>query len=151
MKRTWYVSVTTLQGMEVVHELFYGDLEGLKQAGVFKEPVRNLQHQKVYFMKWNTSLKSFDHFYHSLIFIHRSISHFSFFLLFKYIYFLVEDWGFRFSPCVSIHSCALSDSSGRPLCLRKNKFLCHASSSQHWSAFSTSTYAVFSIQTQTQF
>lgn len=32
--------------MEVVHEFFYRDLEGLKQASVFKEPVGDLKHKK---------------------------------------------------------------------------------------------------------
>lgn len=41
-KLTWYISVTILKGMEVVHEFFYRDLKGLKQASVFKEPVRDL-------------------------------------------------------------------------------------------------------------
>lgn len=45
MELTWYVSVTILKGMEVVHEFFYGDLKGLKQASVFKEPVRHLVHK----------------------------------------------------------------------------------------------------------
>lgn len=30
LKLTWYVSVTILKGMEVVHEFFHRDLEGLK-------------------------------------------------------------------------------------------------------------------------
>ena len=42
-KLTWYVSVTILKGMEVVHEFFHRDLEGLKQASVFKEPVGDLK------------------------------------------------------------------------------------------------------------
>lgn len=42
---TWYVSVTVLKGMEVVHEFFDGDLEGLKQACVFKEPVSDLTYR----------------------------------------------------------------------------------------------------------
>lgn len=42
---TWYVSVAVLKGMEVVHEFFDWDLKGLKQASVFKEPVRNLRHR----------------------------------------------------------------------------------------------------------
>lgn len=42
-KLTWYVSVTTLKGMEVVHEFFDWDLEGCKQASVFKEPVGDLK------------------------------------------------------------------------------------------------------------
>lgn len=45
LKLTWYVSVTILEGMEVVHEFFYGDLKGLKQASVLKEPVRYLKHK----------------------------------------------------------------------------------------------------------
>lgn len=44
-KLTWYVSVTILKGMEVVHEFFYRDLKGLKQASVFKEPVGDLTHK----------------------------------------------------------------------------------------------------------
>lgn len=44
-KLTWYVSVTILKGVEVVHEFFYRDLESLKQASVFKEPVGDLIHQ----------------------------------------------------------------------------------------------------------
>lgn len=44
-KLTWYVSVTILKGVEVVHEFFYRDLEGLKQASVFKEPVGDLKHK----------------------------------------------------------------------------------------------------------
>lgn len=43
---TWYVPVTILKGMEVVHEFFYRDLKGLKQASVFKKPVRYLRHKK---------------------------------------------------------------------------------------------------------
>lgn len=31
--------------MEVVHEFFHRDLEGLKQASVFKEPVGDLEHK----------------------------------------------------------------------------------------------------------
>lgn len=45
LELTWYVSVTILKGMEVVHEFFDGDLEGLEQAGVFKEPVGDLKHK----------------------------------------------------------------------------------------------------------
>lgn len=45
MQLTWYVSVTILKGMEVVHEFFYRDLKGLKQASVFKQPVRDLIHK----------------------------------------------------------------------------------------------------------
>jgi len=45
LKLTWYVSVTILKGMEVVHEFFYWDLEGCKQAGVFEEPVRDLKQE----------------------------------------------------------------------------------------------------------
>lgn len=44
-KLTWYVSVTILKGVKVVHEFVYRDLEGLKQASVFKEPVRDLKHK----------------------------------------------------------------------------------------------------------
>lgn len=40
---TWYVSVAVLKGMEVVHEFFNRDLEGLKKACVFKKPVRYLK------------------------------------------------------------------------------------------------------------
>lgn len=43
LELTWYVSVTILKGVEVVHEFFDGDLEGLEQAGVFKEPVGDLK------------------------------------------------------------------------------------------------------------
>lgn len=43
LKLTWYVSVTILKGMEVVHEFFDGDLEGRKQASVFKESVGDLK------------------------------------------------------------------------------------------------------------
>lgn len=39
LQLTWYVSVTALQGVEVVHEFFHRDLEGLKQASVFEEAV----------------------------------------------------------------------------------------------------------------
>lgn len=39
LELTWYVSVTILKGMEVVHEFFYGDLKSLKQASVLKEPI----------------------------------------------------------------------------------------------------------------
>lgn len=39
---TWYVSVAILKGVEVIHEFFNRDLEGLKQTCVFKEPVRYL-------------------------------------------------------------------------------------------------------------
>lgn len=42
-KLTWYVSVTILKGMEVVHEFMYRNLEGCKQASVFKEPVGDLK------------------------------------------------------------------------------------------------------------
>lgn len=45
LKLTWYVSVTILKGMEVVHEFFHRDLKCLKQASVFKEPVRDLIHK----------------------------------------------------------------------------------------------------------
>lgn len=45
-KLTWYVSVTILKGVKVVHEFVYRDLEGLKQASVFKEPVGDLKHKK---------------------------------------------------------------------------------------------------------
>lgn len=45
LELTWYVSVTILKGVEVVHEFFDGDLEGLEQAGVFKEPVGDLKHK----------------------------------------------------------------------------------------------------------
>lgn len=44
---TRYVSVTVLKGMEVVHEFFNRDLEGLKQARVFKESVGDLQHNNI--------------------------------------------------------------------------------------------------------
>lgn len=44
-KLTWYVSVTILKGVEVVHKFFYWDLEGLKQTSVFKEPVGDLKHK----------------------------------------------------------------------------------------------------------
>lgn len=46
MLLTRYVSVTALQGMKVVHEFFHRDLEGLEQAGVFKEAVRDLKQKK---------------------------------------------------------------------------------------------------------
>lgn len=46
MKLTWYVSITILKGVEVVHEFFYRDLKGLKQASVFKQPVGYLRHKK---------------------------------------------------------------------------------------------------------
>ena len=44
-KLTWYVSVTTFKGVEVVHEFFDRDFESFKQAGVFKEPVGDLRYQ----------------------------------------------------------------------------------------------------------
>lgn len=40
---TWYVSVAILKGMEVIHEFIHGDLEGLKQTCVIKEPVGHLK------------------------------------------------------------------------------------------------------------
>lgn len=43
---TWYVSVTILKGMEIVHEFVDRDLEGLKQTSVFKEPVGDLKDKK---------------------------------------------------------------------------------------------------------
>jgi len=43
LERTWYVSVTILKGVEVVHEFIDRDLEGLKQTSVFKEPVGDLE------------------------------------------------------------------------------------------------------------
>ena len=46
LKLTWYVSVTILEGVEVVHEFFNRNLECLKQASVFKEPVRDLKHSR---------------------------------------------------------------------------------------------------------
>lgn len=46
LELTWYVSVTILKGMEVVHEFFYGDLKSLKQACVLKEPIRYLKDNK---------------------------------------------------------------------------------------------------------
>lgn len=46
LELTWYVSVTILKGMEVVHEFFYGDLKSLKQASVLKEPIRYLKGKK---------------------------------------------------------------------------------------------------------
>lgn len=47
LELTWYVSVTILKGMEVVHEFFYGDLKSLKQASVLKEPIWYLK-DKIY-------------------------------------------------------------------------------------------------------
>lgn len=47
LELTWYVSVTILKGMEVVHEFFYRDLKSLKQASVLKEPIRYLK-DKIY-------------------------------------------------------------------------------------------------------
>lgn len=44
---TWNVSVAILKGMKVIHEFFHRDLEGLKQTGVFKEPVGDLELMKV--------------------------------------------------------------------------------------------------------
>lgn len=44
---TWNVSVAILKGMKVIHEFFHRDLEGLKQPGVFKEPVGDLKLIKV--------------------------------------------------------------------------------------------------------
>lgn len=44
---TWNVSVAILKGMKVIHEFFHRDLEGLKQTGVFKEPVGDLELIKV--------------------------------------------------------------------------------------------------------
>lgn len=44
---TWYVSVAILKGMKVIHEFLHRDLEGLKQTGVFKEPVGDLKLIKV--------------------------------------------------------------------------------------------------------
>lgn len=44
---TWYVSVAVLKGMKVIHEFLHRDLEGLKQTGVFKEPVGDLKLIKV--------------------------------------------------------------------------------------------------------
>lgn len=48
---TWYVSITVLKGMEVIHKFFNRDLEGLKEAGVFKEPVGDLNTQNYYCQK----------------------------------------------------------------------------------------------------
>lgn len=44
---TWNVSVAILKGMKVIHEFFHRDLECLKQTGVFKEPVGDLELIKV--------------------------------------------------------------------------------------------------------
>ena len=40
------VPVSVLQSVEVVHELLYGDPEGLKQTCVLKEPIGNLRHKR---------------------------------------------------------------------------------------------------------
>ena len=40
---TWDFSVATLQGMEVVHELWHRNLEDLKESGVLKQPVGDLR------------------------------------------------------------------------------------------------------------
>lgn len=41
---TWDISISVLQSVKVVHELCYGNLEGLKQTRIFEEPVGYLGH-----------------------------------------------------------------------------------------------------------
>lgn len=59
LELTWYVSVTILKGMEVVHEFFYGDLKSLKQASVLKEPIWYLK-DKIYIYIYQTPWTSPD-------------------------------------------------------------------------------------------
>lgn len=60
-KLTWYVSVTILKGMEVVHEFFHRDLEGLKQASVFKEPERDLKHKNHMSLRTSPAIRDRAH------------------------------------------------------------------------------------------
>lgn len=63
LKLTWYVSVTVLKSMEVVHEFFYRDLKGFEQASVFKEPVGDLKHKNTSVREsaYTTGLGSFTY------------------------------------------------------------------------------------------
>lgn len=78
LELTWYVSVTILKGVEVVHEFFDGDLEGLEQAGVFKEPVGDLKHKNqivkslIFFAMYNFAIIDivFPFFFSNNVFCH---------------------------------------------------------------------------------
>lgn len=79
LELTWYVSVTILKGVEVVHEFFDGDLEGLEQAGVFKEPVGDLKHKNqivkslIFFAMYNFAIIDivFPFFFSNNVFVTR--------------------------------------------------------------------------------